>query len=350
MLRVTLIGMATLLCIASCSAPAQIRDLRNAEANERSGHHEQALIDYRAAQKRCHSIDSPRMRRQSCAAAHLQYAELLVTMDRKREAIEAYRDAEAELSGNEAAAAQACYAASLVYDALGDTKKSYELRWKTVTNYPNEGFAADAMKRILQDGRTRAPEELRRELQRLSASLAHTQISDNILEALAQLEEAEFSSPKTALHYYDMLVQAHPGSGFFDDALWHGARLARSLGDGEGAARRLRKLLSTRVVALGAGSYFSVWLDNAQLELGLVLRDDLADFDGAIAAFATLPSDYPASLLRDDALYERAVTRAKAGDKNTACKDLSKLGKKYPESRYQLEAAPKLRAELGCVL
>ena len=91
MLRVTLIGMATLLCIASCSAPAQIRDLRNAEANERSGHHEQALIDYRAAQKRCHSIDSPRMRRQSCAAAHLQYAELLVTMDRKREAIATQR-------------------------------------------------------------------------------------------------------------------------------------------------------------------------------------------------------------------------------------------------------------------
>ncbi len=339
----------TVVCTA-CSAPAQIRELRNAENNERAGRNEEALTDYRSAQERCNSIDSPRMRRQSCAAAHLQYAELLVTMNRKREAIEAYHHAEEELANNRSAAAQACYAAALLYADLGDTKKSYEYYWKTVTNYSNEGFAADAMKRIVQDGRRRAPRELRRELQQLSGSLANTQISDNILEALAQLEEQEFSSPRTALHYYDMLVRAHPESGFFDDALWHGARLARSLGDGEGAAKRLRKLLRTRVVALGAGSYFSVWLDNAQLELGIVLRDDLHDYDAAIKAFETLPSDYPASLLRDDALFERAVTKVKAGRNEDACKDLLKLKNTYPDSKYELEAAPKLRTELGCVL
>lgn len=342
--------IAVAFALSACSAPAQIRDLREAEANERAGRHEDALNNYRTAQKRCHSIDSPRMRKQSCAAAHLQYAELLVTMGRKRDAITAYLDAEEELSQNQSAAAQACYAISVLYSELGDTEKSYEYAWKVVTNYSNEGFAADAMKRIVRDGRQRAPEELRTELQRLSAALNNTQVSDNILEALAQLEEVEFSSPKTALHYYDMLVRAHPESGFFDDALWHGARLARSLGDGKGAVTRLRKLLNTRVVALGAGSYFSVWLDNAQLELGIVLRDDLEDYDAAIRAFATLPSDYPASLLRDDALYERAVTKVKAGRKAEACKDLSKLRQKYADSKYELEAAPKLRTELGCVL
>ncbi|MCP4443811.1 MAG: tetratricopeptide repeat protein [Myxococcales bacterium] len=290
------------------------------------------------------------MRRQSCAAAHLQYAELLVTMGRTQDAMGAYHEAEAVLAKNEAAAARACYAVAELYGVSGDTKKRYEYLWKTVTNYPNEGFAADAMKRMLRDGRKRAPRQLRDELQVLSGSLAHTQVSDNILEALAQLEESEFKSPKTALHYYDMLVRAHPNSGFFDDALWHGARLSRNLGDGRGAAKRLRKLLSTRVVAIGAGSYFSVWLDNAQFELGLVLRDDLKDFDGAISAFARLPSDYPASLLRDDALFERAATKARAGRQESACKDLSKLRRKYPDSKYEFELAPKLRTELGCVL
>ncbi len=336
--------------LSACSAPAQIRELRNAEAHERAGRHDDALRDYRAAQESCHKIDSPRMRRQSCAAAHLQYAELLVTMGRRREAISAYQDAEAQLPKNKSAASQACFATAEQYAALGDAEKSYEFLWKTVTNYPNEGFAADAMKRLLRDGRRRAPKALRLELQRLSASLAHTQVADNILEALAQLEEEDFSSPTTALHYYDMLVRAHPDSGFFDDALWHGARLSRKLGDGQGAAERLRKLLSTRVVALGAGSYFSVWLDNAQLELGLVLRDDLGDYDAAIAAFARLPSDYPASLFRDDALFERAATKAKAGRPEAACKDLSKLLAKYPDSKYELQKAPKLRIELGCVL
>lgn len=334
----------------ACSAPAQISELRNAEAHERAGRHDEALGAYLRAQERCHTIDSPRMRKQSCTAAHLQYAELLVTLKREREAIDAYRDAEVALAKQGPAAAQACYATAEIYASLGEVEKSYEFFWRTVTNYPNEGFAADAMKRILRDGRRRAPKQLRAELQELSASLSHTHVSDNILEALAQLEEVEFESPKTALHYYDMLVRAHPESGFFDDALWHGARLSRALGDGAGAATRLRKLLSTRVVALGAGSYFSIWLDDALLELGLVLRDDLQDYDGAIKAFARMPSDYPDSILRDDALFERAATKAKAGLTKQACKDLSKLLQKYPESKYELEKAPKLRTELGCVL
>ena len=336
--------------LAACSAPAQIRDLREAEAHEHEGRNDAALEKYLAAQKSCHKVDKKRRRREACAAAHLQYAELLITMGRLREATLAYHEAEAQLARNPAAAAQACYSAALVYNDLGDTEASYKYLWRTITDYPNEGFAADAMKRLLQDGRKRAPRQLRDELQALSGSLSHTQISDNILEALAQLEEVEFQSPKTALHYYDMLVRAHPTSGFFDDALWHGARLSRGLGDGKGAAKRLRKLLSTRVVALGAGSYFSVWLDNAQLELGLVLRDDLEDYDGAIKAFTALPSDYPASLLRDDALFERAVTKARAGRTGGACKDLSKLHTKYPDSKYELQAAPKLRTELACPL
>ncbi len=339
-----------LVALLGCSAPAQIRSVQEAEVHERAGRHPEALVEYREAQRRCHKIESPRMRRQSCAAAHLQYAELLVTMDRRAEAISAYEDAEMQLAKNTAAAAQACYSAGILYATEGKAEKSYEFFWRTVTNYPDEAFAADALKRLLRDGRKRAPEALRLELQTLSAQLAHTKISDNILEALAQLEEFEFESPKTSLYYYDMLVKAHPESGFYDDALWHGARLARGLGDAIGATQRLRTLLSTRVVALGAGSYFSVWLDNAQLELGLILRDDLQDYKAAVAVFATLPSDYPASILRDDALFERAATRAVAGKNLKACRDLATLSSKYPDSKYELEAAPKLRISLGCAL
>jgi TolA-binding protein len=106
---------------------------------------------------------------------------------------------------------------------------------------------------------------------------------------------------------------------------------------------RLRGLLATREVALGAGSYFSIWLDDAQLLLGVVLRDDLHDLRGAAAAFERLPKDYPASILRDDALFELAVTRKQAGDQTGACNAIAKLVKLEPDSKYVRRAA-----EVGC--
>lgn len=339
-----------LLALAACSAPAQIRDLREAEVHERSGRHDAALLSYDKAMESCEKVDNRRRRRNSCAAAHLQRAELLVTLERNADAIKAYHAAEHSLQHSIPAAAQACYGAALLYFKVDDIENAYRYLWRTITNYPNEAFASDALKRVLRDGQVRAPEALHKELVVLNTALVDTKIADNILHALASLEEHQFSKPDRALERYDTLVKHYPKSGLFDDSLWHGARLSRQLGDPEGAVKRLRRLLATREVAFGAGSYFSVWLDNGQLELGIILRDDLKDYQGAIKAFATLPSDYPASILRDDALYERAHTKGLAGRNADACKDLAKLSKKYPDSKYMLSAVPKLRSELACNL
>jgi tetratricopeptide (TPR) repeat protein len=335
---------------SACSAPAQIRDLREAEAHERAGRDKAALVSYTRAMQTCQKVASQRRRRDSCAAAHLQRAELLVTMERLPEAALAYHQAEAALSYSKPAAAQACYDSALLYFRIDKIEDAYHYLWRAVTNYPNEAFAADALKRLLRDGRRRAPEALRKELSKLDQVLADTKIADNLIFSLAQLEEEEFSNPAAALAHYDKLVKHYRSSGLFDDSLWHSARLSRALGDAKGAVQRLRKLVATREVALGAGSYFSVWLDNGQLELGIILRDDLKDYKAAIKAFAKLPSDYPASILRDDALYERAYAKSKAGLSAAACKDLTKLNKKYPDSKYNLRAGPKLRSELACNL
>ena len=40
--------------------------------------------------------------------------------------------------------------------------------------------------------------------------------------------------------------------------------------------------MATREVSLMVGSYFSVWLDDAQLLLGRILRDDLGRADEAL--------------------------------------------------------------------
>ena len=74
-----------------------------------------------------------------------------------------------------------------------------------------------------------------------------------------------------------------------------------------------------------------------------LLRDELHDLAGAAAAFRRLPADYPASILRDDAAYELAVTLARAGDPRGACAVAAKLAASFPDSKYVARTG-----ELGC--
>jgi tetratricopeptide (TPR) repeat protein len=341
--------VALFTLLAACSAPAQLRDLQNAEDYARAGRSEEALASYERAMHECLEIRNVRVRGETCGAAHLQRAELLVDLNRIDEAIAAYVEAEKVLE-RVPARAQACYSAGRLLLEQGRAEEGYRYLWKSITDYPGEAFAADALKRVVVDGRQRAPEHLYLELQKLSAALIDSAIVDNLYYYLAVLAEEERKDPQAALEYYDKIAGGYRLSGFYDDALWHGARLARAAGDPRGAVERLQKLLSTREVAIGAGSYFSIWLDNAQLELGIVLRDDLADYPAAARAFAQLPEDYPASILKDDALFETAVTWQKADESQRACKALARLKKQSPDSKYELERAPKLRSELDCPL
>lgn len=336
------------LLLAACSAPALMPDLQRAEDLERRGMRDQALAAYGDAIDRCARQPSYERRAADCAAAHLHRAELLVTMDRKPEALAAYEDAARVIADVRPRAAEATYRAGNLRVELGDEVGGWTLLWKVVTDFPDEDFAADALRNLVTDGRKRDPARLAAVLGRVAAALAGTRVGDNALFAIADLAENELARPAEALQFYDRVVRDYPESGLFDESLWRGAHLARSLGDGAGAVRRLRDLLATREVALGAGSYFSVWLDNAQLELGKILRDDLGELDGAVAAFELLPRHYPASILRDDALYELAVTFDRARDSRRACRALGQLRKQWPDSKYQLEKAPKLAAALGC--
>lgn len=333
---------------AACSAPALIPDLANAEEHERAGRHDQALAAYTRAQTSCLRIENKRRRRVTCANAYLHRAELLERMGRKREAAAAYEGVPAALPHDKPAGAQATYRAGKLYLQLGEDKRAYTLLWRTMTRYPNEAFAGDALKIILRDGRRRNARQLYKVLWDLYAVTKKTRVADNVLYTMARLAEDEFKDRRRALQHYDELAAGYRNSGLYDDALWHGARLARTLGDSTGAVQRLRKLLSTREVARGVGSYFSIWLDNAQLRLGIVLRDDLKDIRGAVKAFRALPELYPASVLRDDALYELAVAWHAGNNATKACATLAKLKKNWPDSKYELRRAPNLRRKLGC--
>jgi tetratricopeptide (TPR) repeat protein len=338
---------ALVVAVGACSAPATLPELVQAEHASDRGDVEGALRAYRDAQTGCKRLSPARRQRQACSEALLGEAEVLERARRTDEAIKTYLAIPAKAGDDEMTAATATYrAGGLLLDAKHDVE-AWTALWKVVTDYPDEPLAGDALEKLVDDGRRRDARAVADQLGKLLTPLAETQVGDNLVWSLADLTEKELANKQAARALYDRIPADYPSSGFRDDARWHAARLSRELGDSPGAAQRLRALLATREVAVGAGSYFSIWLDDAQLLLGQLLRDDLHDLPGAIAAFRKLPKDYPASILRDDALFELATTYAKAGNAKEACRAIADLRKQSPESKY-IEQASALGAELKC--
>jgi tetratricopeptide (TPR) repeat protein len=284
---------ALLALLAACSAPAVQSDLATAEAHQRAGRSDAALAAYATAQTTCQKLRDRRIRRDTCAEAHIRRAELLEDLDRKQEAAAAYEATPKALAGDDVPSAKALYRAGRLRLALGQEEQAYELLWRTITEYPDVAYADDALRTLLADGRRRNPKQMYDVLAGLLESVDDAEVADQMLYAMADLAEHELASPAVAVQHLDRIAADYPDGGLRDEAWWHGARLARAGGDPRGAADRLRKLLATREVAFGIGSYFSVWLDDSLLELGRILRDDLHDPAGALAAFERLPRDYP---------------------------------------------------------
>lgn len=281
-----------------------------------------------------------------CPDAWLGHARALARAGRTREAAEAYEALPPKLESARAGAALA--AAGTQRLLLGEDELAYRHFWRVLTEYPDSAAADDALRYLVDDGGKRAPRQLYEVLLRLYPRLAGAMIGDNLLYAAAGLAAGPLGDEAAALGLYDRLLEAHAKSALWDDSAWRAAGIARRLEDPRGALRRYRALTARREVAWLAGSYFSPWMDEAQLEIGRVLRDELAEPRPAIDEFARVGKLYPDSILRDDALWERARTEADVGETAAACRTLTELEREFPESRYELELAPALRARLGC--
>lgn len=336
------------LVVAACSAPPLPVDLAAAYERERAGDVEGALAAYqRAAERACAAPRRGRPTRSDCGRALLDRARLLAETGRLDAAIEAYAAIEATTQADPPPSAEGLYQAGRLAYRVGRIEVAAGYLWAAVEQYPDEAFAADALGFVVARTRTDAATALWDRLVGLYEPLRDTDVADNLLWALAELAAAERAAPRVALDLYDRLPIDHPTSGLRDDARWHAARISRQLGDAAGAATRLRALLATREVAFGAGSYFSVWLDDAQLALARLLRDRLADPAGAARAFARLPRDYPRSILVDDALAELAALEETRGQPAAACRAAAELLRRDPASRHAADATARA-ARLGC--
>jgi tetratricopeptide (TPR) repeat protein len=333
--------------LLGCSAPATLPQLAAADRAADAGDVATAVADYRQAQVACHRIKSKRRARQACGEALLGEGQVLADAGKTQPAIDAYLAIPTRVLDDPTTAATALYRAGELELRAQQIVPAWTHLWKVVTDYPDEPVAGDALHDLVADGRTRNARALADQLAKLLTALSETGVADNLLWWLADLDAHELANLPAARALYDRIPVDYPKSGLRDDARWYAAQLSLALHDPQGCVTRLRALLSTREVAWGPGSYFSIWLDDAQLLLGQVLRDQLHDLRGAAAAFRRLPKDYPSSTLRDDALYELAVTLHEANDRAGACKALRDLHALEPDSKYAARAA-ELGKELAC--
>ncbi len=332
-----------MLLAAACSATPTPRGLARAEALERAGRDGEAARAYdEAAGALC---DGTRDRSRWCAAALRGGAAARARSGQPEAAAAAYERIPASLPGLPDEQAAAMVAAAGLHLELGHDERAYDLYWRVLVEHPESAAAEDALRAVVADGRRRDARQLYGVLRDLYARLHGTAVGDNLLWSMAALAREELHEPAAALEACDRLVVAHPESPLRDDAAWQGALLARAAGDAEGAARRLRALLETRERSLVVGSYHSVHLDDAQLLLGVILRDELRRPRDAAGELRKLPRHYPESVLRDDALYELAITHQALGERAHACRALAELP---GESKYRLEKAPSLMRALGC--
>ncbi len=335
------------LLLVACSAPATPRSLARAEAFAERGDDAHALSAYEDATADCAHVRAGMWRARWCGAALRGRAEMLERLGRPADAADAW-EIVGHFDASPTDAADGYAEAGTAFLKLGRVERAYDDLWAAIITYPDEAGAERALRTIVRDGRRRDAAALYRGLQIVAVRLRDSELADDTLYAMADLAVHELADPPAAIDLYDRIAADYPHSTLRDDALYHGAEIARAEHDFVGALKRYRALLASRETAYFIGSYTSEWMDDAQLAVGLIVRDNLGEPARALPEFRRVAANYPTSTLLDDALYQIAVTYDALHDAPHACATLATLAKKFPESRYQNEDAPALATRPGC--
>jgi tetratricopeptide (TPR) repeat protein len=326
---------------AGCSATTLPAAFHRGQAHERRGDHAAALAAYRRALPRCPDAEG-------CLSTRLRIAEQLVALRRFRDAARSYL-ALSRTTQLARGRARAQHRAARLYERqLGEPARARALYRRTLLGYPDEPAGEDA----LRDGFALARRQLGvasalTELLALYPRVRHRRLADNLLFTAAQVY-ARHGRPTEAIQLYQRLLVEMPKSPLVDDALWEAARLDEAAGRWRAALKRYRRLLVGRTYPLlGAGSFNSVYVDDAQLRRGLIYYQQLKQPKRALRELRLLRDDFPDSRLRDDAAWWIARIHHEAKRKHHACVALATLLTRFPDGNHARRAA-RARKAWGC--
>ncbi|PID39836.1 MAG: hypothetical protein CSA65_06685 [Proteobacteria bacterium] len=327
--------------LSGCAATRLPAAFHRGQRHERRGDHLAALAAYKQALASCPDAEG-------CLSTRLRIGEQLVALRRFGEAASHYL---AIHRGSPLARgrARALHRAARLFERqLKAPARAGELYRACVLSFPDEPAGEDALRDgFALDQRRRGDAKALGRLLEIYPRVRYRAVADNLLFTAAQLY-ARRGRDAEARALYQRLLTELPKSPLRDDALWEIAQLDEAAGRWRAALSRYRQLLAGRTYPLlGAGSFNSVYVDDAQLRRALIYYQRLKDPQRALRELKLLRDDFKDSRLRDDAAWWIAIIHVEAKRNHHACVALTTLLRRFPDGNHARRAA-KARRSWSC--
>jgi tetratricopeptide (TPR) repeat protein len=218
----------------------------------------------------------------------------------------------------------------------GDEASGYSMLGQFLFRYPDTGLGRPALARYLSwMDNTKGAMQTLAFLKQNESQLQKSGIGEEAvygqahrLEQLGETRQARDTYVRCAHDY------PYPFGTLFDDALYRASELDEKLGDARLAVEHLQQMLREREKASMGASYERPRYSAAQIRIARLYRDELNEPQMARREFHRLYTDFPTSILRDDALWEEALLAKKLGDQSGACDAAKLLVRDFADSRY----------------
>lgn len=175
----------------------------------------------------------------------------------------------------------------------------------------------------------------------LYPAVAQTQLAGHVLFYAAQAHlAAPCPRPGRALFHLLMVVDRHPHSPLWDDALWLVADLLRDLGRPADETRILEQALLP-TVARGIDALADGFTGKVRLRLGRLYRLQ-GRYEEALRQLTLVVNVHSETKLKDDAFWELARVYRAAGDAALETRALQYLVRYCPWSRHKRAAEKRI--------
>jgi len=285
--------------------------------------------------------------------ARLLYAEALERMEKWDEAEAAYRKVETESGGRYHGVRAAFAIGRLVWEQRGFEEGSAETL-RAIRAYPSSGLVRHAVKRMLDHVEEEQGHEAALAwLTPIEKELHDTEAGEAVTYEYATLL-ARCDKKEASLKALLALARAHPypHGSLTDDAYYVASLWLEDLGRPQEAVAVLEEMVAPFEAAYLGSSYRRPRWPQGAFRVAVLWRDKLKDRARAKKEFWRVYDEHFTSRQTDDALWE--VARMERDDKNEdeACRALTVLKEKKPDSRYNNclhLLCPKLeRSQRGC--
>jgi tetratricopeptide (TPR) repeat protein len=233
-------------------------------------------------------------------------------------------------------AARAAYDHAVIEIERGDAAKGWAELERVMRRFPASGIAPSALGRLLrrqedQGGTARAL----RYLEKTRVEFRETELSERVEYAYADLLERA-NRTSAARDQYLLVAKRfpYPHGALWDDALWKASLLEEKLGNVPAAIQHLERMLKEMEPSSLQGSYQRPRYAAARFRIAELFRDRVRDLPRAVKEFQKVWDDHPTSILRDDALWQKARIERSLGLRSRSCSSVRRLVEDVPDSRY----------------